>query len=415
MRLLSANHFFLPLLLAWTCLCVTASTSKEKAKIIPASTLKDVANRYPDIADQAQQFQEQLNKIVEHAKNFKRELVKNNIEPMTVHDYMTWEAANIVEIFREELEKPVPDGKDERARSRNPGIIDDLLDTLENAFVYIGVKSDLMSEQVARRIFAPFKYVIRTVLFIVASPFSAREPVPVPRAALDVAGAKLSRSLSFEVILSSAKEKGEVIAASVLKDAVNQYAGITDQVNKIVEYAKDLKRELVENNIDPAVVHDYLTQEAFSIAETLRTESPSPDELEEKAHYRNQMISKALDHLEDAFVFICVQSAHLSEQDARRIFAPVKKAIQDGLFIIGDFVDKHPELAEVVIVTAVSFLIPESFILRPILSIFGFGPVGPVKGSWAAWMQSKFRGGAVAKGSWFAFFQRTAMKAVGKV
>ncbi|KAJ2930880.1 hypothetical protein H1R20_g6231, partial [Candolleomyces eurysporus] len=95
------------------------STAKEKRKIIPASTLKDVANRYPDIAEQAHQFQEQLDKIVEHAKDFKRELVKNSIDPMMVHNYMTWEAANIVEIFRTELDKPLPDEKDESARSRN--------------------------------------------------------------------------------------------------------------------------------------------------------------------------------------------------------------------------------------------------------------------------------------------------------
>ncbi|RXW18817.1 hypothetical protein EST38_g7040 [Candolleomyces aberdarensis] len=228
----------------------------------------------------------------------------------------------------------------------------------------------------------------------------------------------------IEAIISSAKENGEAVAASVLKDLANQYPVITDQVqqfqehfNKIIEDAKDLKRELVDNNIDPTVVHDHLTREAANIIETLRTEfdKPLPDELEERARYRNQMISKALDHVEDAFVFICDQSGHLSEQDARRIFAPVKKAIQDGLFIIGDFVDKNPELIGAIAISAVCFLIPESFILRPILSVFGFGPAGPLNGPLASWIQSRLLGGAVAKSNPFARFQRAAMKVVAKL
>ncbi|KAJ2935714.1 hypothetical protein H1R20_g1379, partial [Candolleomyces eurysporus] len=260
-------------------------------------------------------------------------------------------------------------------------------------------------------------------LCVTASPFSARAPVPAPKAALDIVSAKWSRSVSFETI-HMAKEKGEVIAASVLKDVANQHPELADQVEhfqgyfkKIAEYAEVLKGELVELNIDPTLVHDYIARETANIVEILRAEfnKPLPDELVERARYRNQMIAKALDHLEYAFVYICVQSGHLSEEDARRIFAPVKKAIQDGLFIVGDFVDKHPELTEIIVISAVCFLIPESFILRPILFVFGFGPAGPLKGSLAAWFQSRFWGGAVAKSSWFAYFQRAAMKVVVKI
>ncbi|RXW18812.1 hypothetical protein EST38_g7041 [Candolleomyces aberdarensis] len=261
-------------------------------------------------------------------------------------------------------------------------------------------------------------------LCVTASPFSARAPVPVPEVALDFVNANLwSRSLSFQAI-HIAKEKGEVIAASVLKDVASQHPDLADQVqlfqghfNKITEYAEVLKGELVKLGIDPTAVHDYITRETANIVENIRAEfnKPLPDELVERARYRNQMIAKALDHLEYAFVYICVQSGHLSEEDARQMFAPVKKAIQDGLFIVGDFVDKHPELAQVIVITAVCFLIPESFILRPVLYVFGFGTAGPLKGSLAAWIQSKFWGGAVAKGSWFAYFQRAAMKIVVKI
>ncbi|KAJ2930866.1 hypothetical protein H1R20_g6233, partial [Candolleomyces eurysporus] len=535
--LLSAIHFFLPPSSSIN------SSAKENGEVTAASVLKDLVNQYPGITDQVQHFQGHFNKIIEDAKDLKRELVENNIDPTVVHDYLTREAANIVETLRKEFDKPLPDELVERARYRNQ-MISKALDCLEDAFVFICVQSGHLSEQDARRIFAPVKRaiqdglsivgdfvdkhpelteVISAVCFLVpqssilhlilfvfgfspasplkgilssivfgtyfidadyaisrffgrldpkqtlgsplpvpaarywltlkhsestliaatnpkfalnaiaickssppatpaASPFSARAPVPVPEAALDVVSAKWSRSLSFKAI-HIAKVKGEAIAASVLKDVANQHPDLADQVqnfqghfSKIVEYAEGMKRELVKLNIDPTLVHDYISREAANIVENLKAEfnKPLPDELVERARYRNQMIAKALDHLEYAFVYICVQSGHLSEEDARRIFAPVKKAIQDGLFH-RDFVDKHPELTEVIVISAVCFLIPESFILRPILFVFGFGPAGPLKGSLAAWFQSRFWGGAVAKSSWFAYFQRAAMKVVVKI
>ncbi|KIP05248.1 hypothetical protein PHLGIDRAFT_19771 [Phlebiopsis gigantea 11061_1 CR5-6] len=54
-------------------------------------------------------------------------------------------------------------------------------------------------------------------------------------------------------------------------------------------------------------------------------------------------------------------------------------------------------------------LIPQGFILRPLLSLIGFGPFGPIKGSTAAWAQRRFWGAAVAKGSWFSVLQRAGM------
>ncbi|RXW22002.1 hypothetical protein EST38_g3840 [Candolleomyces aberdarensis] len=216
------------------------------------------------------------------------------------------------------------------------------------------------------------------------------------------------------------------MADSALKDIAEQYNDIADKVqhfqeavvrrlpegfNKIVEHATELKQQLSESNIDLAVVHDYMTQEAANVVENLQKEfdKPLPDEMDERARYRNEMISKGLDGLETAFVDVCVKSDRMSEEDARRIFDPVKKGIEDGLLVAGNIVDKHPKVFETIIITAVCLVIPESFILRPILSAFGFGPTGPIKGSLAAWMQSRFWGGAVAKGSWFAYFQRAGM------
>lgn len=90
--------------------------------------------------------------------------------------------------------------------------------------------------------------------------------------------------------------------------------------------------------------------------------------------------------------------------------------------------DRHPVLVETIVIGTVFLLLPEMAILRPFVRLFGFGGNGPVKGehstpelravasltvllsgSLAAWLQSRFWGGAVARGSWFAWLQRAGM------
>ncbi|RXW22006.1 hypothetical protein EST38_g3841 [Candolleomyces aberdarensis] len=258
-----------------------------------------------------------------------------------------------------------------------------------------------------------------TCLFVAGSPSQA--VFSVSKAGIEAVSVWWSWFMSFEAcwgIISSAQEKGKAMADSALKEIAEEYKDVADKVqlfqeefNKIVEHATELREQLSESNIDLAVVHDYMTQEAAKVAENLQKEfnKPLPDEMDERARYRNEMISKGLEGLETAFVDVCVKSGRMSEEDARRIFEPIKKAIQDGLLVAGNIVDKHPKLVQTIIITAVCLMIPESFILRPILSLFGFGPTGPIKGSLAAWMQRRFWGGAVARGSWFAFFQRAGM------
>ena len=75
--------------------------------------------------------------------------------------------------------------------------------------------------------------------------------------------------------------------------------------------------------------------------------------------------------------------------------------------------------------------IPESWILRPFVRMFGFGTGGPVKGtlkrqnhtfetqvdavgSAAAWMQRYFFGAEVPSGSWFAWLQAAGMGTMPK-
>ena len=49
------------------------------------------------------------------------------------------------------------------------------------------------------------------------------------------------------------------------------------------------------------------------------------------------------------------------------------------------------------------------FLFAPVAWVLGFGPVGPVAGSFAAMIQAMFYGAAVPSGGLFAFFQSIGM------
>jgi septal ring factor EnvC (AmiA/AmiB activator) len=171
----------------------------------------------------------------------------------------------------------------------------------------------------------------------------------VSKAGVEAASAWWSQTLPFEAtwsIFSTAQEKGMAMANSALKDIAEEYNDVADKVqlfqeeiNKIVEHATELKQQLLESNIDLVVLHDYMTQEVANIVEKLQKEfdKPLPDDKDERARHRGNMISKILDALEAAFVHVCVKSGRMSEEDARQKFRPVKTAIHDAFLIAGMF------------------------------------------------------------------------------
>ncbi|KAF8548036.1 hypothetical protein OG21DRAFT_1501251 [Imleria badia] len=87
----------------------------------------------------------------------------------------------------------------------------------------------------------------------------------------------------------------------------------------------------------------------------------------------------------------------------------LKPQVQRLTVVIGDIYEQHPRLVLAFLVFIVLLILLQSWILRLFLRLFGFGPLGPVKGSPAACLQRYFWGAAVASGSWFAWFQAAGM------
>ncbi|KAF9815097.1 hypothetical protein IEO21_04794 [Rhodonia placenta] len=167
---------------------------------------------------------------------------------------------------------------------------------------------------------------------------------------------------------------------------------IKDSVSQMLSAAGQLRAEMlsVAENKDttfPAGTIEGTTQEntiagisnsintvISGLLEDLSADSPVPDH--------------ALSHKE-------------REDNARRVFMMAEDAI------------RHPKLVHTLLSLITAWLFPESWLLRPLLCLFGFGSLGPTRGGIAAWAQGFFFGGVVQKGSWFALLQNAGMTPIG--
>ncbi|KJA29012.1 hypothetical protein HYPSUDRAFT_33514 [Hypholoma sublateritium FD-334 SS-4] len=136
---------------------------------------------------------------------------------------------------------------------------------------------------------------------------------------------------------------------------------------------------------------------------------PLPENRTERYKSREVAVDYALHLIEDVYVKAC-KLDNISEEQARVKFGGVRHHIRHVVLIMGKITDDHPYLADILIFSAAVFILPEFFVLRPIIRLFGISPIGPVKGSAAAWCQRFFFGGAVSKGSWFARLTQAGMK-----
>ncbi|KAG2130448.1 uncharacterized protein EDB93DRAFT_79547 [Suillus bovinus] len=145
----------------------------------------------------------------------------------------------------------------------------------------------------------------------------------------------------------------------------------------------------------------------FSVLfEELKEQFPPPDEApgHEK---RMAMINTVLDRIEECFLKV-VGKLGVSREPLESLTGSLKTGLKHVVVTIGDVSEQHPHLVWALSGIVISMLFAEG-LLFTILRIVGFGPLGPMKGGIAAWLQGWLFGPAVPKGSWFAILQRSAM------
>jgi hypothetical protein len=109
------------------------------------------------------------------------------------------------------------------------------------------------------------------------------------------------------------------------------------------------------------------------------------------------VVVAALEKAGAALITVCVKHG-MDEERVRLHWGTVRSAIENmvvlvgGFFLFlrcfsrlslraGDLVEQHPDLLSAVLFTVAVMLIPEYWLLRPLLRVFGFWPLGPGKGA----------------------------------
>jgi len=205
-----------------------------------------------------------------------------------------------------------------------------------------------------------------------------------------------------------------------LHNATTAYPAVAEQINKSKAIAQDVVEAVVQfrnvavdqmhttSSLDIDSISDELGRSFDTIIKLLQEEFPSPDQAPNHEE-RALIVSKVLTDVEEKTVEVLLRH-DVNEAHTRSMFNKLRPIIQNLVVLIGDIIEQYPTLLEMLLFSISILVVPEAWILRPVLSLFGFGPYGPIKGSAAAWAQRFFWGAAVKEGSWFSRLQRAAMK-----
>ncbi|KAF8545927.1 hypothetical protein OG21DRAFT_1306960 [Imleria badia] len=201
-----------------------------------------------------------------------------------------------------------------------------------------------------------------------------------------------------------------LLEAAVTYFESTNFTDITSAMNHIVSatatFRDDIKDALDARNITLDTFAQDLEGMFMTIVNDLEN-IPPPDKAPGHAE-RAEMVGKVLDDASQALIELAT-SHGIEEEVVATYLLALKPQVQTLTVVIGDINEQFPQLLPALTFSATILLIPESWILRPFLSLFGFGPSGPIKGLPAAWLQRYFWGAAVESGSWFAWLQAAGM------
>ncbi|KAF7355687.1 hypothetical protein MSAN_01486500 [Mycena sanguinolenta] len=159
---------------------------------------------------------------------------------------------------------------------------------------------------------------------------------------------------------------------------------------------------------EKSTVGEDLERALGRVIEELQIMFPPPGEAPGHEN-RQKMVVMALEKTGVELKAVCAKHG-MDEDFVAAHWETIRGAIEKLVVLLGDLVEQHPNLLSALLFTGAVMLIPEYWVLRPVLGLFGFGPIGPGKATAASWAQRVFYGAAVPKGSWFAFLQQAAMK-----
>ncbi|KAG1895909.1 uncharacterized protein F5891DRAFT_1056584 [Suillus fuscotomentosus] len=146
----------------------------------------------------------------------------------------------------------------------------------------------------------------------------------------------------------------------------------------------------------------HLGNALSALFEKLKKQFPPPSEAPGHEKRMDKMTT-ILDSVEECFLQV-FSKLGVSKEFLQSLTGPLKTGVRYVAVTIGDITKQHPYLVAALVCIVIGVLLSQC-----LPAILGFGPLGPVKGGIAAWLQGWVFGGAVPAGSWFAILQHIAM------
>jgi len=161
--------------------------------------------------------------------------------------------------------------------------------------------------------------------------------------------------------------------------------------SNVQKFQEDILSKLEAEGHTLEVLFEKLEAQFEVILEELQSEFsvPLPEEQSLRHKQRATFVHEALLKVENVVVDVA-SGLGISREDARNSFQNVSPHIERFPLVSGVLADNHPDLVGFLIFSGITLLAPESSLLRPLLALFGFGKLGPVKGSIAARAQRNF-------------------------
>ncbi|KAL9711368.1 hypothetical protein Ac2012v2_005914 [Leucoagaricus gongylophorus] len=215
---------------------------------------------------------------------------------------------------------------------------------------------------------------------------------------------------------------GHEVFDQVIKNSSSEVAnGIRDIKNSLVQVVEqaqqirtDIQKAIDEKDITMEHVTEMFTREIAAISEKiedlLSKDHGAPlEDRTEKAEARTRLVDKVMDKIQIVYIRVLVEVGiprEQAENQAGHLFAMFKRL----LLTLGEFIDNHPHLLELLIFAVSKLFLPEILILRPIMTLIGSGPVRGEGFLSAASAQKILFGATIPTGSWFSILQRIGME-----
>ncbi|KAK7062092.1 hypothetical protein R3P38DRAFT_2833376 [Favolaschia claudopus] len=196
--------------------------------------------------------------------------------------------------------------------------------------------------------------------------------------------------------------------ATELPGEVREKIGeLKNAMDAVLHASKDMEELGASGLVQKRDMKEDLARELHSaleeVVKELEIKFPPPNEA--SGHEKRQrVVQVALGKAGTKVKQLCMEHG-MDQERVEAYWASTSAVIEKLVVLLGGI----PTLLGALLITISLLLIPESFLLRPVLSLFGFGPLGPGKGTAASWAQHVFYGAAVPKGSWFAYLDSVAM------